>query len=386
MSKELTFDEIRPYYDHEVNEALQKITYDPSFLKILNYLFPELDAVSFSEKIKGIHSIHEFQDQFVYEALSRIIKKTSKGLYSEGFESLDKNKSYIYLTNHRDIILDSAFLNYLLFGMGFSTTEVAIGDNLLINESVASIARLNRNFIVHRNVPTKQLYDYSHRLSSYIRYTLKEKNMSIWIAQKEGRAKEGNDKTQPGVLKMLGISSQESFVETYRSLNIVPVSISYEYEPCDNLKAAEIFLKESNIAYTKTRQDDRNSMISGVTEQKGRIQFSVGKVIDEELEHIKDIPNKNDQIKELALIIDRNIYLNYKLWPNNYIAFDLMTGHDAFQSEYTSEEKANFLAYLDERITKVPGDAAHLKKIMLRVYGNPVKNKMDAKQNLRAFI
>jgi 1-acyl-sn-glycerol-3-phosphate acyltransferase len=371
------FDEIRPYYDHEVNEALQIITSDSSFLKILKYLYPEWDPASFNEKVKNIRSIHEFQEHFVYEALTRILKKTSQGLFCDGFQNIDKSKSYIYLSNHRDIILDSAFLNYLLFGRGFETTEVAIGDNLLINDSVISLAKLNRNFIVHRNIPTSKLYEYSLRLSAYIHYTLKEKKLSVWVAQKEGRAKEGNDKTQPGVLKMFGIASKDNFVDTFKSLNIVPVSISYEYEPCDNLKAAEVFLKESNIPYTKTRQDDRNSMVSGVIEQKGRIHFSIGKPIDEELDDIKDIPNKNDQIKALAVIIDRHIHSNYKLWPNNFIAYDIMNKQDEFSAEYTLEDKQRFLNYIAERIKLVPGDPEKLKQIMIRMYGNPVKNKFN---------
>lgn len=374
MSSDLTFDEIRPYYDHEVNEVLQKLTSEPSFIRILGYLYPEWDINYFKKLIQNIHTIDDFQRQMVYEAIARVVKMTTDGLSFDGLENLDKTKSYIYISNHRDIILDSALLNFIIYGQGFNTTEVAIGDNLLISKVVEDLVKLNRNFVVHRNVPTRQLYQYSLRLSAYIHHTLKDKNTSVWIAQKEGRTKDGNDKTQSGLLKMFGIASQDDFVTTYSSLNIVPVSISYEYEPCDNLKAAQLYKKQHNLPLNKTQQEDRENMIAGVTEPKGRIHFSLGKPIKDELYQLKEIPVKNDQIKALASIIDQSIYKNYKLWPNNYIAFDLLYKTDQFKNEYSSQEKENFEKYIYNRINKVSGEQEDLAGYMLQIYANPVKN------------
>jgi 1-acyl-sn-glycerol-3-phosphate acyltransferase len=376
MSSDLTFDEIRPYYDHEVNEVLQGLTSEPSFNKILNYLYPEWDIDHFKKIIRNINSIDDFQREIVYEAIARVVKMTTDGLYCEGLENLDKEKSYIFISNHRDIILDSALLNFIIYGHGFKTTEVAIGDNLLISKVVIDLVKLNRNFVVHRNVPTRQLYQYSLRLSAYIHHTLKDKNTSVWIAQKEGRTKDGNDKTQSGLLKMFGIASQEDFLHTYLNLNIVPVSISYEYEPCDNLKAAQIYKKQHNLPLSKTQQEDRDNMVAGVTEPKGRIHFSIGRPIKDELYQLNNIPVKNEQIKALAKIIDLNIYKNYKLWPTNYMAYDLLYNEERFRDKYTAEEKNDFIKYINKRINIVSGDKDELNQYLLNIYANPVVNNM----------
>jgi 1-acyl-sn-glycerol-3-phosphate acyltransferase len=374
MSSDLTFDEIRPYHDHEVNEVLQGLTSEPSFNRILKYLYPEWDIDHFKKIIRNIHSIDDFQREIVYEAIARVVKMTTNGLYCDGLENLEKDKSYIFISNHRDIILDSALLNFIIYGHGFKTTEVAIGDNLLISKVVIDLVKLNRNFVVHRNVPTRQLYQYSLRLSAYIHHTLKDKNTSVWIAQKEGRTKDGNDKTQSGLLKMFGIASQEDFLHTYLNLNIVPVSISYEYEPCDNLKAAQIYKKQHNLPLNKTQQEDRDNMVAGVTEHKGRINFSIGRPIREELYQLKDIPVKNDQIKALAKIIDLNIFKNFKLWPTNYMAYDLINNEERFKDKYTPEEKRDFENYIQKRLHTISGDKDELKQYFLQIYANPVVN------------
>lgn len=377
MSSDLAFDEIRPYYDHEVNEVLQKLTSEPSFIRILGYLYPEWDIDYFKKLIQKIHSIDDFQREMVYEAIARVVKMTTDGLSCDGLDNLDKEKSYIFISNHRDIILDSALLNFIIYGHGFKTTEVAIGDNLLISKVVIDLVKLNRNFVVHRNVPTRQLYQYSLRLSAYIHHTLKEKNTSVWIAQREGRTKDGNDKTQSGLLKMFGIASKEDFITTYNNLNIVPVSISYEYEPCDNLKAEQLFKKQHNLPINKTQKEDRDNMVAGVTEYKGRIHFNIGKPIKDELYQLKDIPVKNEQIKGLANIIDQRIYKNYNLWPNNYIAYDLLNNVDQFRDKYSSQEKDHFQKYIKSRIENLSGKKDELENYMLQIYGNPVKNALD---------
>lgn len=376
MTLNLTFDEIRPYYDHEVNAVLKRISSDPVFEKILKYLYPELSTEEFHNQIQDIHSVQTFQKKFVSTALKRIVSNTTSSLTYDGLENLSTKKNYIFISNHRDIILDSALMNYIIFSQGFNTTEVAVGDNLLISQAVTDIAKLNKNFIVHRNIPTRQLYAYSYRLSSYIYHTLKEKNTSVWIAQKEGRSKNGIDKTQQGVIKMLGIASAENrFSETYKALNIVPVSISYEYEPCDNLKASELYQKSINPQFKKSPTDDKISMISGVTEFKGRVHFAFGKPLSEEIDPLDTIQNKNEQIQNLAQMIDHRIYKNFKLNSVNYIAYDIINSSKKYQSKYSEEDKVAFLNYLEERISKVPGDSVQLTKRMLDIYGNPVMSK-----------
>lgn len=370
------FDEIRPYSDSEANTVLKRLVIDPSFINFVNYLFPDQPENILKDKIKDIHAVNVFQKNIMYPAAKRIVERTIDQLTHSGFDQLERGKTYLFISNHRDIILDSALLNLILFEYDLDTVEVAIGSNLLISPWITDLVKLNKNFVVHRDVPHRELYHYSKRLSTYIRQKITSKTSSVWIAQKEGRTKDGNDRTQAGLLKMFTISSDKEFVENLNELNIIPLSISYEYEPCDVLKAYELHKQITDVDYKKSPQDDLNSMFTGVTSHKGRVHFALGKQMNKaDFESVKGIINKNEQIKRLAHLIDTQIFQNYKLWPSNYIAADMLKQSNQRSQNYSEDDRKNFSAYLDSVLEKYPELMESLRKIILKIYANPVFNK-----------
>ncbi|MTI31196.1 1-acyl-sn-glycerol-3-phosphate acyltransferase [Xanthovirga aplysinae] len=373
------FDEIRPFRDEEVDDVLGQLSKDEDSLKYLQLIFPKLSKEEILDKLKNLHTIKDFQVGITYPALQRLLKETTDGLSHSGFDQVDENQSYLYISNHRDIVLDSALLNYILHISGHETTEVGIGSNLLMTPFTTWLAKLNRNFVVNRNVPPRQMYNYSQLLSAYIRHTLTEKQTSVWIAQGEGRAKDGNDQTQAGLLKMFTLSSgEEDFIESKRMLNIRPFAISYELNPCDIMMAQEIYIRKTTGSYEKKAGEDLQSMITGISGYKGRVHLSLAKPLDKELEALKTCKNKNEQIRELAKMIDQKIYENYKLWPSNWIAYDVLheTNHI---TKYSQEERSRFMQYLGGRIMMMEGDKTELRKILLQMYSYPVSNYLASK-------
>jgi len=372
------FEEIRPFHDDEVNNAIRNLIKDPEFEVFVRYLFKGVDRNEIFNNIKDISSIAEFQDKFVSAVMDVVIKRTIDGLTSTGIEHLDKQKAYVFISNHRDIVLDSALINLMLFNNGFKTSEVAIGGNLLISSMITNIVRLNKSFIVKRNIPPRELYKYSKLLSAYISHTLFEKKTSIWIAQREGRAKDGNDKTQSSLLKMFTLNDEDGIKENYIKLNITPVAVSYEYDPCDMLKAIELYSVENNIPYVKTHQADFQSMITGIQGYKGKIDVSFCKPFTEEdYNHITGIHN-NDWLKSLATYIDDRIYSAYKLWDSNFIAYDMLSETPVYANRYSEESKTKFTTYLNEKTDKL--DEAYPKdeiiRFILNMYAYPLKNKL----------
>ena len=261
MCENFVFDDIRPYYDSEVNQQIRILVEDPGFQKILKFIFKDEKMISgVKQLVSDIQSVKELQGKFMYPLIEDfILKPTTDGVTCTGLENLDQSKSYLIISNHRDIILDSAILNYLIFREGMHTTEVAIGDNLLIDEWIEHAVKLNRAFAVRRNLPVSEMMNASKKLSAYIRQDITEKNISVWIAQREGRTKDGCDKTQPSLLKMINLSNTKSFAEGFRELRIVPLSISYEIEPCGISKVEELYKKETE-GVVKTQADDLRSM------------------------------------------------------------------------------------------------------------------------------
>lgn len=376
MADSFNFDEIRPYNDTELTPVLKRLVNDPSFLQFVSYLFPDWTDNTLSGKIEDIDSIHTFQKTIMYPAAKKVVERTIDQLSYTGFEKIDPDKSYLFLSNHRDIILDSALLNLILFEHELDTVEVAIGSNLLLSTWITDLVKLNKNFVVHRNVPNSQLYQYSKRLSTYIRQKIVERESSVWIAQKQGRTKDGNDKTQASLLKMFTISSEKFLTENLHELNIATLSISYEYEPCDILKAYELYMLSVDSNFKKSPEDDLNSMFFGVTGYKGRVHLGIGETLDPAvLKEISKITNKNEQLKTLALHFDQQIYRNYKLWPTNYIAADLLHKSDKYSTFYTAEEKDTFLNHISSKLEKYPGHSEPLKKLLLTIYANAVYNK-----------
>lgn len=372
------FESIRPYEDHEIQAVFNRLRNEASFVRLIGYLYPDTNPQEFLDRLSHITTIRQFQEEVISAYVLKVIEKTTQSVTVEGLDKLSSDKAYLFISNHRDIVLDPAILNILLYQNGSNTTEIAIGDNLLIYPWITELVKLNRTFIVKRNLPVKQMMESSRLLSQYIRYTLTVNRHSIWIAQREGRSKDGNDRTQVSLLKMLNISGQHSVVENFKELNIVPVSISYEFDPCDYLKAKEFQLKRDNPDYQKTKDDDLMHMSTGLRGRKGRVHFAFGTPLQSELNVIDALTVKNDQFSTLAELVDRQVHQNYKLWPSNYIAWDIYNSSTEYSSCYTAEEKVQFLEYIEDHINRIPEmDRDFIFSSLMEMYANPLENKQS---------
>jgi hypothetical protein len=370
------FDDIRPYEDHEVGALVEKVLKLSFYNTLIRRFFPGKDPDKLKLAFLRINSIYDFQVKVIYPILKKLINDTSTGLTYSGFDKLKKGIPNLFISNHHDIILDPSVLNMLLYENGFNTTKVAIGDNLLRKEWIRDLARLNKSFIVHRSPSGKEAYYYSQRLSNYIKKTIIDDKESVWIAQREGRAKDGNDITQVSLLKMLAYGGEESRFEYLKSLNFLPTAISYEFDPCDILKVRESIAKEKNLHYEKNEKEDEISMVTGLTGFKGRIHISIGNVIRNEFDEILHHETPKEQFSALAAIIDEQIQSNIKLWPTNYIAYDLLMGIDSFNEEYTDEEKQKYIQYIEARLEQNKMYDPEGRARLLSIYANPVKNKI----------
>lgn len=369
------FDAIRPFYETEVNEALQSVIPHPMMKALMNFTFPDVEDEVWKEQLKKTHSIRDFQGNFIYQTVQKILENSSDGLTTSGFEHLEKNNSYLFISNHRDILLDTTLLNASLFQNGHLMTASAIGDNLVKKSFIKTLARLNRNFLVLRGLSPREMLQSSKLLSEYMGQLLLHENRSVWIAQREGRTKDGNDETNPGVLKMIGMASDEADVMQYfKKIKIVPVSISYEYDPTDVLKMPQLLAEANNEVYVKSKNEDFNTIMSGVMGQKKRIHLHIGKVLDTEIDRIiTENDSSNKQIQALAQEIDDAILSNYKLWPTNFIAYDIVNKSNAFSHLYTESEKSLFERRLEMRIGT---DNPVAIDGFLAMYANPVVNKL----------
>ncbi len=372
MSK---FDAIRPFYDAEVNEAIVSSINHPMMKALMNFSFPEVEDEVWKEQLRKTHSIRDFQCNFIYNSVQKVLEKTSDGLSTSGFEKLEKNTSYLFISNHRDILLDTTLLNASLFEHGLVMTASAIGDNLVTKSFIKILAKLNRNFLVQRGLTPREMLESSKLLSDYIGQLLLRENRSVWIAQREGRTKDGNDATNPGVLKMLGMGSDEqNLMDYFKKIKIVPVSISYEYDPTDAMKMPQILAEANQEIYIKDKNEDFINLMSGVMGPKRRIHIHVGEILNSEIEIIKaELDNSNKQIQALAQIIDDSILSNYRLWPTNYIAYDIVNHTNAYSHLYSENEKSLFERRLEMRIDHENPVAL---QSFLSMYANPVVNKM----------
>lgn len=368
------FDSIRPYYDAEVNEAIHSAVNHPMMKAIMNFTFPELDDEIWKEQLKRTHSIRDFQCNFIYKALKKVLEKSSDGLSTSGFDTLEKNTSYLFISNHRDIILDTSLLNACLFENGLVMTASAIGDNLVKRDFMNTLAKLNRNFLVQRGLSPRELLQSSKLMAEYVGQLLLRENRSVWIAQREGRTKDGNDATHSGVLKMLAMGSDESnLMDYFKKIKIVPVSISYEYDPTDALKMPQLIAEANDEIYIKEKNEDFVTLLSGIIGQKKRIHIHVGAILDKELDKIaKDFDNTNKQVQALAQTIDDSILQSYKLWPTNYIAYDLLNKSTTYSHFYTENEKSLFERRLEMKIDQ---NNPLMVESFLAMYANPVVNK-----------
>lgn len=369
------FDSIRQFYDSEVNTAIQNVANHPMMKALMSFTFPDVEESVWMEQLKRTHSIRDFQVNFIYQSIQRVLERSSDGLTTSGFEKLDPNTSYLFISNHRDIILDTSLLNVSLFDHGLIMTASAIGDNLVQKSFLLTLSKLNRNFLVRRGLSPRELLQSSKLMSEFVYHLLSKENRSVWIAQREGRTKDGNDATHQGVLKMLAMASdEENLMDFFKKIRVVPVSISYEYDPTDALKMPQLMAEANDEIYIKEKNEDFITLISGIIGQKKRIHIHVGDVLDTELDKItSENDNNNKQIQALAQVIDDSILTTYKLWPTNFIAYDLINNTDRFSNEYTAKEKQLFERRLEMRLGS---EVTTLKESFLAMYANPVVNKL----------
>ncbi len=370
------FDEIRPYHDEEVSSVIHQLIEQDFFDNLIGQIYSDVETDTVKAILSEINSIHGFQTKIIYPVLKKLLGRSSDGLTKSGFKNLKQDKSYLVISNHHDIILDPSVLNVLLYELGYNTTKIAIGDNLFQKNWIKDLARLNKSFIVHRSPPMKESVYYSQRLSNFIKHSILEEKESVWIAQRQGRAKDGNDVTQVSLLKMLAYGEDENKFKYLRSLGLIPMAISYEYDPCDILKVKELIRKERNKDYQKSPREDLISMVTGLTGYKGKIHVSIGNQINDEFDEISNHNTPKEQFSSLAACIDEQIQSIIKLWPTNYIAYDYLMEKGTYKDQYSDQQKNEFIQYIIDRLAKANILDEESKIKMLSIYANPVKNKV----------
>lgn len=371
------FDSIRPYNDKEFAGAIRRITNHEYLPIVINAVFHNTDAAEYISNMKKYKNVRDFQYGFMRDAVENILKKTSTNFTYNGLENVKEGSCNMFVSNHRDIALDAAILCYVFALNNLDCFEVAIGSNLLQGDFVIDIAKINKMFKIARSGSAKDFYRDSILASEYMRHVINDKHQSVWIAQRNGRTKDGSDETELGVLKMFSLGSDKEFVENFAEINITPVSISYEYEPCDFLKTLELYIS-SFQKYIKEPGEDLRSIIAGIMQQKGQINISITPTITrEELEYCNQF-EKNNKFVNLAKIIDKRIYQNYKLYNNNYIAYDILNDTNIYADIYSKEDKERFFDYMKNGIGKLPftkqTEIIEMEHIFLKIYANPVVN------------
>lgn len=373
------FDPIRPFEPDELPDVFDRLLQNEQFSSVLAYFYPDVPKEALAAKMHACKDNLDFQKTFCYGFLVQLLARLSKGCDID-IASLDTDSRYTFISNHRDIVLDSALLDKLLIDAGFNTTcEIAIGDNLLKLPWVKDLVRVNKSFIVERALSMREMLMASKRLSEYMHFVITEKNDNIWIAQREGRAKDSNDRTQEAILKMMVMGGEGSIIDRLKQLHLVPLAISYEYDPCDYLKAAELQARRDNPCWQKGPMDDVTSMQTGIMGYKGYIHYQCADCIDSYLDTIPADTPKTELFRLIADHIDRQIFADYRLYPNNYVALDLLHGDSVHADHYTAEDKAQFETYLKGQLDKIEmegKDDAYLREQMLKMYANPAINQM----------
>ena len=371
------FEDIAPYTDEEAASALARVANHPNVPWISKYIFPNQPETYLRDILRSIQTVDEFQSVVMSYAIEWVIEKTVRNFSYDGLAKLQALQGcYLAMSNHRDIILDPAFTQVILHRNKMPLTQIAVGDNLLKSKTVELLIRSNRMIKVIRGVSARELYLSSQVLSRYIRETITSGTGSVWIAQRQGRTKDGNDITEQGLLKMMDMSGTSDFVHNFMELNIVPLSISYEYEPCDILKARELLISRSQ-KYIKTENEDLQSIMLGIKQQKGNVHLNIGDPLTEDEIREASFSDKNDRYQRIRNAVDKRIISGYRLWKTNYMGYDLANGVDAHRDMYTPEDLEAFKAYIEGQLEKVEPylDRSALRDILLRIYGNPVMTK-----------
>lgn len=372
------FKEIRPYAEDEFQEVIDDLLHDEQFCAILPQVVPTMTREELAVGLKSCASSLELQKRFIYPFVQKIIDQHSDGLDLSLDSSVSKQEPHTFITNHRDIVLDSAFLSYLMILNDFETTvEIAIGDNLLIYPWIKKLVRLNKSFIVQRSLSMREFLLASDKMSRYMHFAINAKRENIWIAQREGRAKDSCDTTQSSILKMMAMGGEGSIIERIKDLHLVPTAISYEYDPCDFLKAREFQLKRDDENYKKAPADDLINMQTGIFGFKGHVHIETAACINDWLDTLDASMPKGELFNSIAQHIDEQLHQHYRLYPINYVAADLLQGEMRRASNYTAEEKTKSEAYFEQRMAMVKlsqPDTAFLKERILTMYANPVFN------------
>ena len=371
---------IQPYTDEEAVEALRRVSRHPALPVISKYLFPEFPVDSLKKMLLDIKGVEDYQMSIVAKAVSVIIGRSSSGFTYEGVQNLRDlpgSGKFLAISNHRDIVLDPALMQWMLMLNNIPMTEICVGSNLVSNRIVEALLRSNRMITVIRGISAREMYLSSQILSRFVRGEVVSGRSSVWIAQREGRTKNGLDVTEQGLLKMFDMSGEKDFRSNFMELNIVPMSISYEYEPCDSRKAREILMKEMDGTYKKRKNEDMHSILTGIRQWKGRIHLNIGKPLTEKEITRASWYEKNDRYQAIRRVLDERIIKGYKLWKTNYMGYDLMTGGSKYAGKYTRDELEKFKEYTEHKIGKLESrfDRDRLRDIFWHIYGNPVVAK-----------
>lgn len=371
------FSDIRPFNDEEAVAALAQIAHHPAVATVSKRMFPDEDPDFLTNKILRARNVEEFQDMVMIEAVEWLLTKTAHNFSYDGIQNVyQDNGKNLLMSNHRDIVLDPAITQMVFSRNNFPLTEIAVGDNLLSNKYIEYLIRSNRMIKVIRGISARNLYLSSQLLSKYIRYSITTGNSSVWIAQKEGRSKNGVDTTEQGLLKMLDMSGTKDFVSNFEELRIVPLSISYEYEPCDIRKARELLISRTQ-KYVKGPDEDFVSIMTGIQQQKGNIHLNIGTPLTHDEIAAASEGNKNDRYQAIRHYVDYRIIDGYMLWKNNYIGYDMANHSFKYCDRYTPEDVEQFTAYVEHQLDSVEPELnrSDLREILLRIYGNPVAQK-----------
>ena len=377
------FSDICPHDDSVFHQKMEALVKEPAFLHAIGYVMPKEAIPGLIDDLLKIDNKYDFQHLIMYPFLEMLAKKTTSGITIGGTKYYNSALNYVFITNHRDIVLDASFMNLAFLRHGMPTTEIAIGNNLLIFDWISDLVRLNKSFIVKRNTGMREALLAAKQLSGYIHHAILDKKQSVWIAQREGRAKDSSDHTQEALIKMLALGGHSgTFIDNLKEVNLLPVSISYEYDPNDYLKAREFLLKRRDPNFKKSQRDDLFSMETGLLQFKGKVHFQMTPRINQKLDQIGDFKDTNVAAHHVGRIIDQAIHRSYEIFEVNYIAFDLLNKTSRFERKYTSEQKEQFIDYLNAQLDKVDiqdvtaEERDYMMTLMLTMYSNPLKNKL----------
>ncbi|MCM1075837.1 MAG: acyltransferase [Bacteroides sp.] len=380
----LDFTDIAPYDDSQFKEAINKLVAEPGFEHAIRWILPNIDYTQFIGLLTSCNTKYEFQNRVMQNFLNELERKTTAGITATGVEHVATDKVYTFITNHRDIVLDASFLNLIFLRNNMKTSEVAIGDNLLIYEWITHLVKLNGSFIVKRNLPTRQALDAARQLSSYIHHAICNKKESIWIAQRQGRAKDSSDHTQESVLKMLALAGDGSIAENLSEINIFPAAISYEYDPNDYLKAREYLMRHRDPEFKKSQHDDLFSMETGLMQYKGRVHITFANCLTPLLSTIPPTADRQETIRQICHHIDCGIHGGYRIYPINYVAYDLAFESDMYRERYSDDELNQVKEYVEGQLDKVDvenvtsQERSFMRTYMYMMYANPLRNKLLA--------